>query len=141
MNKDLVQGRLDQMSQFLAELEPLLKRETNEIMYDNIVLRAIERLFQLPVDSAVSINNHIVAQGGFAPAEDYQSTFTTLAQHNVIPTEFAVKIAPSVGLRNQLIHRYGDVNISSMVDQIKGEIGDYVEYIKHLDEFLKKQDS
>ncbi|MBI2120301.1 MAG: DUF86 domain-containing protein [Parcubacteria group bacterium] len=139
INKELLQERMSQMSQFISELEPLLQKSTSEIVHDTVVLHAIERLFQLIVDGAVSINNHIIAKNGFVPAEDYQGTFTTLAQNNVLPTNFSLKIAPSVGLRNQVVHKYGDVNLTRLIEEIKADIGDYPEYLKQIDVYIKQQ--
>jgi uncharacterized protein YutE (UPF0331/DUF86 family) len=138
INKELVGERMAQMSQFLSELEPLLKKETSEIVHDTVLLHAIERLFQLIVDSAVSINNHIITKSGFAPSEDYQGTFTILAQNNVLPVDFSLKIAPSVGLRNQVVHKYGDVNLTRLIEEIKTDIGDFPEYLKKIDEYLRR---
>jgi len=138
INKELVTERMVQMSQFLSELEPLLKKETSEIVHDTVLLHAIERLFQLIVDDAVSINNHIITKNELAPSEDYQGTFMILAQNNVFPMDFSLKIAPSVGLRNQVVHKYGDVNLTRLIEEIKTDIGDFPEYLKKIDEYLKR---
>lgn len=138
INKELINERMTQMSQFLSEIEPLLKKDTSEIVHDTVLLHAIERLFQLIVDDAVSINNHIITKSGFVPSEDYQGTFTILAQNNVLPTDFSLKIAPSVGLRNQVVHKYGDVNLARLIDEIKTDIGDFSEYLKKVDGYLKQ---
>ena len=76
------------------------------------------------------INTHIIKEERLDTPDDYQSTFTVLAERKIFPMEFALKIAPSVGLRNLIVHKYGRVDIKRMVDDIKNEIGDYVEYIK-----------
>lgn len=123
---------------YMEELSPLLQKESRAIIDDSVTLHAIERLFQLVVDGAIDINTHVINEGNFHVPEDYESTFRILAQNNVIPGDFALKIAPSVGLRNQVVHKYGKVDLKYMVDQIKGEIGDYNEYLKHMNEFLNK---
>jgi len=43
--------------------------------------------------------------------------------------EFALEIAPSVGLRNLIVHKYGNVDMKRMVDDIKNNIGDYLQYV------------
>lgn len=43
-----------------------------------------------------------------------------------------IKIAPSVGLRNLIVHKYGRVDIKKMIDDIKNEISEYLEYMKHI---------
>ncbi|MBI5004017.1 DUF86 domain-containing protein [Candidatus Kaiserbacteria bacterium] len=138
ISHEVVINKLVAVKDYLGELQPLLQRESREIIDDSVVLHAIERLFQLIVDTSIDINTYIIGESGFNVPEDYQSTFITLGEHGVIPTDFARKIAPSVGLRNQIVHKYGKVDLKFMVDQIKGEIGDYAQYLKHIDEFLKK---
>ena len=68
--------------------------------------------------------------------DDYQSTFITLGEHKILSMDFAVKIAPSVGLRNLVVHKYGRVDIKRMVEDIRNEIGDYIDYLKFIDGFL-----
>lgn len=88
------------------------------------------------VDDAVSINSHIIVKNDFVPSDDYQSTFKILAQNGVLSPDFAQKIAPSVGLRNQVVHRYGDVNLSQMIDQIRSGIRDYVQYMEEITAYI-----
>ena len=61
----------------------------------------------------------------------------TLGEHKILAMDFAVAIAPSVGLRNLIIHKYGKVDIKKMVDDIKNNIGQYKEYLENIAEFLK----
>jgi len=94
-------------------------------------LRSTERLFQLIVDTAIDINTHIISNSNLQVPDDYQSTFITLADNKFLPMDFALKIAPSVGLRNIVVHKYGKVDIKKMIDDIKEGIGDYLVYIKN----------
>ncbi|HCQ92039.1 MAG TPA: hypothetical protein DIU16_01565, partial [Candidatus Vogelbacteria bacterium] len=50
--------------------------------------------------------------------------------NKILPMEFALEIAPSVGLRNLIVHKYGNVDMKRMVDDIKNNIGDYLQYLK-----------
>jgi uncharacterized protein YutE (UPF0331/DUF86 family) len=111
---------------------------SKEVIEDNLKIRAVERLFQLIVDTAVDINTHIISESDFKIPDDYQSTFIILAENKILPMDFALKIAPSVGLRNLVVHKYGKVNIKRMVDDIKNEIGQYLDYLKHIQRFLEK---
>lgn len=136
INKELVQGKMSDVGSYFRELEPILKEDARQIIADHLKLRTVERLFQLIVDTAIDINTHIIAESGFVVPEDYQSTFTILAENKVMPTEFALKIAPSVGLRNLIVHKYGRVDIKKMVEDVKSEVGQYKDYLKCMDKFL-----
>ncbi len=134
IDQDLIKNKLADMQGYYEELMNILKEETRSIIGDNLKLRSIERLFQLIVDTAVDINTHIILESDFPVPNDYQSTFITLGENKILPMDFAIKIAPSVGLRNLIVHKYGRKNIKKMVDDIKNEISEYLDYIKYIKE-------
>ncbi len=138
IDKELIKNKMADVQGYFKELQPILKEESRDIIENNLKLHTVERLFQLIVDTAIDINTHIIAESGFNIPNDYQSTFIVLGENKILPVHFALKIAPSVGLRNLIIHRYGRVDFKRMIDDIKNEISDYLEYLKFIDSFLKK---
>lgn len=138
IDKDLIKNKMEDIQAYFKEMEPILKYESREIIEDNLKIRAVERLFQLIVDTSIDINTHIITETDFNTPEDYQSTFIILGENKILPMNFAVKISPSVGLRNLIVHKYGKVDLKKMVDDIKNEIGQYLEYLKLVNEFIQK---
>ncbi|MEK7586802.1 MAG: HepT-like ribonuclease domain-containing protein [Patescibacteria group bacterium] len=133
-NKKIIEEKLADIKVYLQKLLPLLKADARVIIEDELTLSAVERRFQLIVDTAIDINTHIIKEADINTPDDYQGTFTVLAENKILPMEFALKIAPSVGLRNLIVHKYGKVDIKKMIDDIKNDIGDYVEYIRLISE-------
>ncbi|MDP2630705.1 MAG: DUF86 domain-containing protein [Candidatus Uhrbacteria bacterium] len=138
INKNIIEGKLTDIQRYFGELEPVLKFSCTEILDDPLKIHTVERLFQLIVDTAVDINTHIIVESAFGVPDDYQNTFVVLGEQKILPMSFVNRIAPSVGLRNMIIHRYGHVDLKRMVDDIASEIGDYREYVKYILDFLKK---
>jgi len=138
IDKKLVKNKLADIEGYYKELESVLENSVSEIIKDRLKLRSMERLFQLIVDTSIDINTHIIAESDITIPDDYQSTFIILAENNILPMDFALRIAPSVGLRNKVVHKYGKVDLKRMIDDIKNEIGDYLEYMKLINEYLKK---
>ncbi|MEK7203013.1 MAG: DUF86 domain-containing protein [Patescibacteria group bacterium] len=138
INIELIKNKMSDAQGYYNELEPILKLESKKIIEDNLKFHTVERLFQLIVDTAIDINTHILSESEFKIPDDYQSTFIILAENKILPMDFALKIAPSVGLRNLVIHKYGKVNIKKMTDDIKNEIDQYLDYLKHICLFLEK---
>ena len=136
INKELVAGKLSDMEGYYNEMSELLLEDARVILKNTVKLRAVERLFQLIVDTSIDINTHIIAESEFHLEDDYKSTFLTLGEHNILPIDFARKIAPSVGLRNLVVHKYGKVDLVLMIEQIKSEMSNYKEYIKQIHDFL-----
>ena len=137
IDKELIRNKMHDIQGYFQELEPILSEEAREIIENNLKLRTVERLFQLIVDASIDINTHIISESDLHVPNDYQGTFATLGDNKILPLDFALKIAPSVGLRNLIIHKYGRVDLKKMVDDIKNEIKQYLEYLKYIDEFIK----
>ena len=138
INKDLVINKMADTQKYLEELMPILRHDSREIIDDNLKLRSVERLFQLIVDTTIDINMYIITESDISVPDDYQSTFMVMGEHNILPMDFAQAIAPSVGLRNLIVHKYGKVDIKRMIDDVKNNIGQYKDYLKHISEFTKK---
>jgi len=138
INQDIIEAKLTDIQRYFGELAPILNFSSSEILDDPLKIHTIERLFQLIVDTALDINTHIIIESSFAIPDDYQNTFVVLGEHAILPMSFVNRIAPSVGLRNMIVHRYGHVDLKRMVDDIQHEIGDYREYTGFILDFLKK---
>ncbi len=136
INRDTIESKLSDIQRYFDELEPILAFSVVEILDDPLKLHTVERLFQLIVDTALDINTHIIVESSFGIPDDYQNTFVVLGEHKILPMSFVNKIAPSVGLRNMIIHRYGHIDLKRMVEDIQHEIGDYREYTRYILNFL-----
>ena len=52
--------------------------------------------------------------------------------------EFADKLAPIVGLRNRLVHRYEEVDFDLLLKTARKDKDDFKVYVKSISEFLNK---
>ena len=127
-DKELINNKLADLAGYYEELSDLLAEDTNSILSDHLKLHTVERLFQLIVDIAIDINTHIISETNLKAPDDYQSTFITLGENKILPMDFALKIAPSVGLRNLVVHKYGKVDLKKMIEDIKKGIIEYAEF-------------
>lgn len=138
IDKLLLENKAADLQAYLEELESMLEEAVEKIIEDHKTLHSIERLFQLVVDGAIDINGHIITRAKLPVPDDYQSTFITLGQQKVLPMDFALKIAPSVGLRNLVVHKYEKENLARMLKDMKQNISDYPEYLKYIERFISK---
>lgn len=136
IDKILVKNKLSDIEGYFKELDPLLEENASDILANNLKLRTVERLFQLIVDTSIDINTHLISESDLQVPDDYQSTFVTLSQNKILPMDLSLRIAPSVGLRNLVVHKYGRVDVKKMIEDIKTEIGDYLEYMKAVNQFI-----
>lgn len=138
LSKELVIQKISQAEEQLLKARELLKLSNREILEDNINLSALERYFQLTVDSILGANNHIIKESDLRLADDLQSTFYILAEGGILPKEFSQKIAPVVGLRNLLIHQYEKIDDKKFLEDFRKHNGDFDEYFKYITLYLSK---
>ena len=135
---EIINDKLIKMKDYLGQLKKLSPNTYEDYVKDLITKYAVERLIQLIVDLALDINNIILSYLKRPPAADYYNSFIDLAENGVLDETFAVKIAPSTGLRNRLIHEYETVNDRIVFESIKETIHQYTVYMREIHNFLKR---
>lgn len=137
IDQEIIQTKIKDIQNYLVEIKPLLGLQTEEILADNLKLRTIERDFQLIIDTMLDINTHIIAAQKLTLPDNYQNTFTVLGQNKVLSAGLAQKIAPAVGLRNKVVHKYGEVDNKKMIEDLKAGSEQFEEYIEEIKKLLK----
>ena len=138
-DKILLQKKMDLLSGNVTKLEQLVAHPTvAEIRKDEVGLAALERYFQLAVDQMVDINIHLIKTGDFGTVDDLQSTFKMLGDFGVLEKNFARRVAPIVGVRNMLVHRYEKLDADIFLRNLKTNFSDFKDYMIQIDEYLKK---
>ncbi len=138
MDSILLAKKVELFNQYLSELKELVGLGVNEILADTRNYHTAERLFQLLVDTAIDINTHLLkAQTGALP-DDLQSTFRALSQANLLPPELADKMAPVVGLRNRIVHRYETLERRTFVELLEKNLSDFEKYAEVISAIIKK---
>jgi len=132
INQDVVKAKLNIIRDNLLSIKDILKMSDHELKTNNMYRSALERYFQLMVDAAVGINEHIISEENLEAPNDYFSTFLILGKSGVLPQDFSQKIAPSVGLRNQLVHQYEKIDVDKMLKDVRDNIHQYDEYISYI---------
>jgi len=110
-----------------------------EELEENYELRsAIERNLELALESMLDIGEIIISEKGFEKPEDYKSVMLILGREGVLPKVFAEKLVPAVGVRNILVHMYTEVDVKKICEFLRGNLGDFDEFAKHVANYLKK---
>lgn len=131
-----VVSKLNTVKNYLVELEELLKFTDKEILTDSYKLHTAERLLQLIVDTMIDINQHFIRELKLKLGDDLQGTFYILGENKVLPAEFAQKIAPVVGLRNMIVHRYEKLDKPLFISTLRRNYSDFKKYLKIINDYL-----
>jgi uncharacterized protein YutE (UPF0331/DUF86 family) len=103
------------------------------------VRAAIERNFQLAIESALDIGEVIISTRDFEKPEDYRDVMLILGKQGVIPVEFAERFAKAAGFRNILVHMYEKVDVGKLHDYLQNNLEDFNEFAKFVARYLEKK--
>lgn len=104
---------------------------------NNYQLRsAVERNFQLSIESAIDIGEIIISREGFERPEMYRSVFLILGKNGIIPTNFAEEFAQAAGFRNILVHMYENIDIDILHMFLSEKLDDFDEFARYIAEYL-----
>lgn len=129
-NKEFIEKKLSQIIEYIEELRPIVeKMSSEEIKNDYFKCHTAERLLQLVVDTMLDINIHFIKEKNLNVPDELQNTFRVLAENKILNSDFADKIAPIVGLRNRIVHRYEKLDKDLFIHALKKNYGDFKEYV------------
>lgn len=129
--------KIDQLSGYAGELKDFLDNSDKEILSDSGKMHIAERLLQLTVDTMIDINQHFIRELNLKVSEDFQGTFYILGENDILPAAFAKKIAPIVGLRNRIVHRYDSIDKELFIKSLRKNFPDFKKYIGFISKYIK----
>lgn len=140
-NETFVFQKIENIEGHLEKTKEIFDKFSNEeILGDFTKFHTAERLFQLAVDAMIDINHHIIIEKNLKVTDDTQGTFYTLGESNILPKDFAFKIAPIVGVRNRIVHGYEKLDNKLFITNFRNNFSDFEKYLEFIREFLKKKE-
>ncbi len=136
LDVDVARNKLAAIEDTCDVLASLGGIDADRLRFDPVVAAAVERLIGRLVDLAVDVNSHLaVALLGRAPSE-YRESFDLMAQAGVIELAMAVRLKPSVGMRNVIVHEYVRLDLARVAAVVPEAIDAYRAYVTAVARFL-----
>lgn len=98
-----------------------------------------ERLLERVIGRMIDINYHLITEGGHPPPADYYESFIRLGSLQILPPDFARRLAPCAGLRNRIVHEYDEIDAEKVHEALGQAVRDIPEYLRQVHEYLRKQ--
>jgi len=137
--KEKISLKLRSMKKYVDFLSSK-RNVSREELEGNYELRsAIERNFQLAIESALDIGEIIISVEGFEKPEDYKSVILILRKHDILPKDFAEEFALAAGFRNVLVHMYEEVDIGILHDFLHNKLDDFDAFAKFMVEYIRSK--
>lgn len=139
-SSDTIFRKLNLMKKYVAYLKSL-DPENLDLEYNYEKRSAVERNFQLAIESAIDIGEIIISEEGFERPADYKSVFLVLGKNSILPKGFAEKFAPAAGFRNVLVHMYDEVDLEVLKEYLTEKLGDFEEFAGYVLEYTEKKEA
>ena len=136
INPDVIESKLDIIErnlEFLGEFEYV---DSEEFLGSYRDVQAAKYSLLEITECCIDIASHIIAVKGMGRAEDYRGMFYLLGENGAIEKDLAERLGDMAGFRNLLMHRYGNVDNEVVLEMIKSELGDVVEFERAVARFM-----
>jgi len=141
IDRELVIRKLALIMGDLAELRAVAQRPREEYLASVRDELVAERLLERMIGRMIDINYHLIVETGHPPPTDYYESFVRLGTLQVLPPDFARRLAPCAGLRNRIVHEYEDIDAARVYEALQAAVNDIPEYIRCVQQHVEASGS
>jgi uncharacterized protein YutE (UPF0331/DUF86 family)/predicted nucleotidyltransferase len=132
----IVKRRIDFAKEEIQFLEEnVLSHNMVEVSRSPILMRLLERSFQLITEAILDACRHIVSVKGWGPALSYSDLVRLCSEHKVISGKLKEELLNVTRLRNIIVHRYLKIDYEGLYEEsrkLKGIVRDFEKQILEL---------
>ena len=133
-----VEDKIEEITKFLEELITFFPIKFEDYEKNIEKKAACERYFEKIIEAVVDLAFLIIKLKQFNIPQDDADAFRILLENKVINNELQTKLKYAKGMRNIIVHEYGEINDKLIFNSISEELEtDVMEFIENIKSFLK----
>jgi uncharacterized protein YutE (UPF0331/DUF86 family) len=130
---------LQSLEEKLTILRSIQSSTLRELVDDPIRWNATLHLLQLSVEHVTDICAHLLAGQDMAVVDDNRQLVLEAGRSQIMPYEFAQRIAGMTGFRNVLVHEYLSVDPLKVNDILHNRLDDFEEFKMYVYDYLRRE--
>lgn len=130
---DPIVERLARLEEYVKLLEGLRGRE----LADAYARLSLERAIHLAAEASLDAAEMLISRRGWRKPENYKDVVRVLAEHGVLPTDFAREFEGVASLRNLLVHDYTRIDHLRLQAYL-GRLSEFRQFARHMSMNLVK---
>ncbi|MDO5836561.1 MAG: DUF86 domain-containing protein [Methanobacterium sp.] len=139
MDKERIYIKIDEMDQYLREIDEIMPSSSTEYIHDLVKRRALERLLQITIEAVMDISAILVKE--MKLGLPYQEEdFLDKMSGTVLNPDLVMKLRKMKGFRNVLVHGYSQIDNQRVYEIFTQDLGDITLFKQAVIEFLESQD-
>ena len=142
LDPEAIAQKLTRMVERIDRLKQFESVTLENYLRDDLRQAAIERLLEIIIDSALSINKTLLKRAvGLTPPDSSTSfknfeSFILVGENGCIPQQLAAQLAPSGSFRNALAHEYDEIDPVQVYSALQKALSQYPQYVKAIQMYL-----
>src|SRR3989339_31503 len=141
IDKQKIESLFKELDTYLKEVKQLSLLSEVEYLTNVRNIYSRRYLLQISIETCINIGNHIISREALGIPKDYADTFRILQSNNIISTSLLERLILMTRFRNRIVHLYWDIDDKLVLEIIKNNYGDFINYRTEILEHLKKNQS
>ena len=127
---------MEKLRECLGKLEPLRDKSREDFDQQPYLKDIAERNLEVAIQCLIDMANRIISIEDAQRPKDYYETFLILGNIQVLPPDFARKIAPIAGFRNILVHEYIGLDWDLVYEHLQ-RLEDFYQFEEHIKKWIR----
>jgi len=141
IDKQKIESLFKELDTYLKEVKQLSLLSEVEYLTNVRNIYSGRYLLQISIETCINIGNHIISREALGIPKDYADTFRILQSNNIISTSLLERLILMTRFRNRIVHLYWDIDDKLVLEIIKNNYEDFINYRTEILEHLKKNQS
>lgn len=135
MDKERIYIKLDEIDQYLQEIEEIMPSSSEEYSPNLMRTRALERLIQITIEAVMDVSAMLVKEMrlGLPYREE---DFLDKISGTVLNPDLVMKLRKMRGFRNILVHGYSQIDDKRVYEILNSDLEDVIEFREAVVDFL-----
>ena len=130
VDPDVLRGKTERVLHHLARLRARDPLSPSALEADEDLLSLVAMDVQQAVQACIDLAVHACADEDLGVPTGPADAFSRLARASYVDAALAVRLAGAAGLRNLIVHRYGELDCARIADIVRGELGDLEAFVE-----------
>lgn len=132
--KDRISDKIGEIEQSLQELYDFFPEDYEKYENSLTIKAAYERYFEKIIEAMISISFLFIRLNGYGDVKDEDGAFNLLAAKGDISPELAARLREAKGMRNIIIHEYGEIEdmkiYTAIAEELKRDAKDFIKQVR-----------
>lgn len=129
VDRDILRGKTERVLHHVARLRARAPLDPAALEADEDLLSLVTMDLQQAVQACIDLAVHACADDDLGLPSGPADAFARLARADYFDEALAAKLAGAAGLRNLIVHRYGDLDCTRLAGVVRDDLQDLEAFV------------